>query len=123
MAQISLQGRRILVVEDDYLIALGTMAVLEEAGADVLGPIGRVEEAVDFILGNVGGLNGAVVDFNLHGEKAYPVADALRARAIPFVFTTGYGADAVDPRYEADPRCEKPVNEDLLLRTLAEAKG
>jgi hypothetical protein len=60
----------------------------------------------------------AVLDVNMHGRKTYPVADALAARGIRFVFTTGYGSDALDPPYRGYPRCDKPLDRMALLAAL-----
>jgi CheY-like chemotaxis protein len=107
-ATAKLHGRRILVIDDDYLVALVVVGLLEEAGAEILGPIGRADEALTFIKENGTAIDGAVLDVNLNGAKSYPVADALAEREIGFIFATGYGADAVDGDYRKYPRCEKP---------------
>ena len=114
-----LAGRRILIVEDDFFIAMDMADLLQSHGAEVLGPIGRVDQAVQFVTENVGGFDGVVLDMNLHGLKTYPVADALIRLGVPFVFTTGYSADAVEAAYRDHPRCEKPVNTKALLQALA----
>lgn len=108
MSSFSLSGRRILVVEDEYMLACDLQRELEDAGATVLGPVGRVDAAIDIIRLEVD-INGAVVDVNLGGEMAYPVADLLIERGVPFVLTTGYDASALPPRFAAIARCEKPV--------------
>jgi CheY-like chemotaxis protein len=113
-----LLGRRILIVEDDYLIALGLSDILTQAGAEVVGPIGFVPEAVAFVEAQADSFDAAVLDVNMHGRKTYPVADALAVRGIRFVFTTGYGADALDPAYRGYPRCDKPVDRSALLAAL-----
>lgn len=100
-------GRRILVVEDDYFIAKGLMRDLRDLGCEALGPAASVAEALE--LAAAGPLDGALLDINLRGEPAYPVADALVGRGVPVAFATGYDADAIPPRYAAVPRCEKPV--------------
>ena len=114
-----LEGRRILVVEDDYLLAQLLVDVLEEAGARVVGPIGWMEEAVAFVEGNTERLDAAVLDINLHGARSYPVADALALVSVRFVFTTGYGAGSIESRYSHHPRCEKPFDESALIAALA----
>lgn len=114
----ALQGRRILVVEDDFLVAQALSAVLEDAGAVVVGPIGWVDDALAFIERNENSFNGAVVDVDLHGEKSYPIADALARINVGFVLATGYGADAIDSQYRDYLRCEKPFNGDALIQAL-----
>jgi DNA-binding response OmpR family regulator len=118
-----LQGRRILVVEDDYLVAQIVIDYLEEAGATVSGPIGVVDEVIAFIEANEGKFEGVVLDVNLHGKKTYSVADALSEKKIAFVFTTGYGIEALAEDYRVYPRCEKPFNEHVLVSTLAKIIG
>jgi hypothetical protein len=63
-------------------------------------------------------LDGAVLDINLQNDRVYPVAAELRSRGIPFVFTTGYEAEVVPKAYADVPRCDKPVDEQRLLRCL-----
>src|SRR5215207_4792017 len=91
-----LEGRRILVVEDDFLVAQILCEILEDAGAVVVGPIGWVEEALAFLDGNDTAFDSAILDINLHGEKSYVIADVLVSRNIRFAFATGYGGDALD---------------------------
>ena len=114
-----LSGRRILVVEDDYLVAQLLVDLLQDAGAEVIGPIGHVDEAIAFIEGNSEKFDGAVLDVNLHGKKSYPIADALAARSVEFVFTTGYDAGVLEGKYAHYPRCEKPFNQPALIAVLA----
>lgn len=110
-----LRGRRILVVEDDYLLAQALSDFLEEVEVNVIGPVGSVDEALAMVENAAGGLDGAILDVNLHGSKSYPVADALAARSIPFLFATGYSRNALDERYRDHPRCEKPFDQVTLL--------
>jgi DNA-binding response OmpR family regulator len=105
-----LQGHRILVVEDDYLVAQSLCALLEEAGATIVGPFGWADEALKFVEAHRDAFDSAVLDVDLHGEKSYPIADWLAGRDVRFVFTTGYGADALDPGYLRYPRSQKPFD-------------
>jgi CheY-like chemotaxis protein len=113
-----LENRRILVVEDDFLVAQSLCAMLEEAGARVLGPIGWADEALAFVEREAGALDAAVLDVDLHGERSYAIADALTRQDVRFVFATGYGAEALDPAYQGYPRCEKPFEPTVLLNAL-----
>jgi CheY-like chemotaxis protein len=115
----ALRGRRVLVVEDDYYIAVDLARALEAAGAVVVGPCGRVAEALALIESTGAGLDAATLDINLHDAVVYPVADALRARGVPFAFATGYDAMMVPPAYADVPRCEKPLDPAKLIRALA----
>ncbi len=118
---ITLAGRRILVVEDEFLVAEYLGEILRSAGADVLGPVGRVAEALEFLRGNPGPLDAVVLDVNLHGQPSFPIADELIRLGVRFVFTTGYDSGAIDAAYRAYPRCEKPFREEALLAALAPA--
>jgi CheY-like chemotaxis protein len=120
-ANANLKGRRLLVVEDDYLIAADLANSLEELGIDVVGPAGSVEDALDLVERQGERLDAAVLDINLREERVYPVANALAARGIPFVFTTGYDAVAIPEAYASAPRCEKPVDRIQLVRWLSSA--
>jgi CheY-like chemotaxis protein len=117
----NLEGRRILIVEDDYLVAQVLVDLLEDAGAEVIGPIGWIDEAVALIEDGSQKLDGAVLDINLHGKKSYPVADALAARSVGFVFATGYGAGVIEGKYRHHPRCDKPFSPLALIAALVTA--
>jgi CheY-like chemotaxis protein len=108
--------KRVLVVEDEYLVAMDVSAYLEAAGAHVVGPASNVNAALEAVEHTE--LDGAIVDVNLRGEMAYPVADALVERGIPFVFTTGYDAHTVPARFAAVKRCEKPTTPEAIGRAL-----
>lgn len=110
-----LQGRRILVVEDEYLIAADLTELLEDLGAVVVGPARSVKEALGR-LERDGAPDAALLDINLGHEKAFPIADALIERGVPFIFTTGYSNAAIPANYQHVPRCEKPVE----MRTVTE---
>ncbi|MBB5447359.1 MULTISPECIES: response regulator [unclassified Paraburkholderia] len=113
-----LQGRRILVVEDDFVVAQALCGLIEEAGATAVGPIGFADEALAYIQSNQDAFNGVVLDVNLHGQKSYAIADWLTENSVDFVFTTGYGVEALDPAYAGCPRCEKPFDPRVLFRLL-----
>lgn len=116
----ALAGRRVLVAEDEYLVAIDLAESLSEMGIEVFGPAGAVSEALDLIATFGDRLDAAILDINLRDEFVYPVADELVARNIPFIFTTGYDALAIPPRHAAVPRCEKPINRDTVVRLLGD---
>ena len=118
-----LRGRRLLVVEDDYGIANDMARFLDDAGAEVVGPAGTVEDALELVESEATALDAAALDINLHGERVYPVADALAARGVPFVFATGYDAQVIPEAYAGVPRLEKPVDRAQLARALARSLG
>ena len=113
----ALSDRRILVVEDEYFLADELDRALRAAGAVVLGPVPSVKAALD-LLGGEATPDAAVLDVNLGGEMAVPVADALAARGVPFVLTTGYDQTVLPERHAAARRLEKPVEAAVTLREL-----
>ncbi|MDP8921195.1 MAG: response regulator [Pseudomonadota bacterium] len=110
----SLQGRRVLVVEDEYMLAQELREGLERQGAEVIGPVPTVAEAME-LLRQGPAPDIAILDINLQGEMVYPVADALRAQGIPFLFATGYEPWAIPEAYKDVPRAEKPVEMKTIL--------
>ncbi len=114
-----LAGRRLMVVEDEFIVAMDLASRLEDLGAEIVGPAGTVEDALALVETQGGRLDGAVLDINLHGARVYPVADRLAALGLPFVFTTGYDALVLPPAYAGMPRFEKPINVAALARLLA----
>ncbi|KQQ31745.1 response regulator receiver protein [Methylobacterium sp. Leaf123] len=114
----ALLNRRVLVVEDDYFWADELRQGLEKVGVVVRGPVASVEAALN-ILDSEGAVDGAILDLDLRGERAYVVADRLLAQRTPLVFVTGYDAGAILHRYASVPRFEKPVMFDTVLRALS----
>jgi CheY-like chemotaxis protein len=115
-----LTGKRVLVVEDDSILAINLADELAAEGAQVLGPAASVTDALGVIAS--ADLDGAVLDVNLGGKAAFPVADALADRHIPFIFVTGYLiAHHVPPRHANVRRFEKPAAAGVICRALAEA--
>lgn len=115
----SLKGRRLLVVEDEYVVAMDLALTLEEQGAEIIGPVGSVREGLELIEAHRSRIDGAVLDLNLRGERTYPLADVLRERGIPFVFATGYDGWIIPEEYRDVPKCEKPIDPQELIRYLA----
>lgn len=112
-----LQGRRILVVEDDYITAFDIKAELESIGAEVMGPVPDLAGALD-LLASGSEPDAAILDINLGGELVFPLADILRDRQVPFVFATGYEAEAIPKDYARLPCFEKPLDVGQLARVL-----
>jgi CheY-like chemotaxis protein len=108
---------RILVVEDETMVAMLLEDILEELGCTVIGPAVRVTEALEMLEAEP--VDGALLDVNLLGETSYRIADALAQRDCPFVFTTGYGAAGLDEAYRDRPVLQKPFTRDRLAETLA----
>lgn len=120
-ANDGISGLRILLVEDEAMIAMLVEDMLIDSGATVVGPAGGVRAALDAISTNE--LDGALLDVNLGGEQSFEVADALAARSIPFVFVTGYGGGAVRDRYPNAPTLQKPFVSSDLERALSALAG
>ncbi|HVB89002.1 MAG TPA: response regulator [Beijerinckiaceae bacterium] len=112
-----LTGRRILVVEDEPFIALTLEDMLTELGCVVAGMVSQVSDALAFIASEP--IDGAVLDVNLGAHKIDPVADALSARAKPFVFTTGYGRSGVPENHNHRGVVQKPFRLDELATALS----
>lgn len=112
-----LAGRNVLVVEDEYFIADDMRRAFEESGARVIGPVGTIEDALSMIEASPR-IDGAVLDINLREVLVFPVADALRARGVPFVFATGYEDSAVPTRLRDATHCEKPIEPLRLAEAL-----
>ncbi|WBV43774.1 response regulator [Pseudoroseomonas cervicalis] len=111
-----LNGRRILVVEDEALIAMLVEDALLEAGAAVLGPAATVEEALELF--EAERPEAAVLDINLAGQASTPVADRLVERDVPFVVATGYGAAGLPERHRHVPVLAKPYDPRDLIAAL-----
>src|SRR5215831_5767559 len=113
----ALEGVRVLVVEDEYLVAILIQEMLESAGCVVSGPIPRLPEALDAV--DHDGYDAAVLDVNLAGERINPVADALSERNVPFLFVTGYGANGLPSEYAERPHVCKPFRMAELIGALS----
>ena len=114
----ALRGRRVLVVEDEYIIAQETTEMLSNVGAETLGPVPAVADACQLLAAADGRIDAALLDVSLRGEAVWPLVDELLARRVPVVLATGFDAAAIPPRYAALPRCEKPVGMRDLTRAL-----
>ena len=99
-------GRRVLLVEDEVMVGMLFEDMLTELGYEVTALSTRLDEAVVFA--RTLAVDLAVLDVNLNGRMSYPVADALRARGVPFIFATGYGPKILVPPYVGTPTLQKP---------------
>jgi CheY-like chemotaxis protein len=117
----SLQGVRVLVVEDETIVAMLLEQMLEELGCEVVGVAGQVTTAAD--LARSADMDVAILDMNLSGQSVDPVAEALAARDAPFVFASGYGEDGLTARWRGRPVLTKPFRLDQLRQTLEAAVG
>ena len=115
--RMPLAGRRILVVEDEYFLADDIGRTLRALGAEIAGPAGHIEDAVE-ILHDGGVLNAAVLDVNIRSDMIFPVARELRARHVPFVFTTGYDKITIISEFQDVLLLEKPIDLAAMARKL-----
>jgi DNA-binding response OmpR family regulator len=107
--------KRVLIVEDEALIALDLEGVLSEAGYESIGVAGTVQKALDLLQESMPDF--AVLDANLHGESAAPVAEALIGRGIPFLGLSGYGRDQMPAPFAGSPLLSKPfARKDLISK-------
>jgi len=115
-----LEGLCVLVVEDEFLLAMELEALLEQRGCRVLGPVATIDRALAVLDHHRPA--AAVLDVNLKGKRATPIAAVLQDRGVPFVLVTGYSdVQLNEPELKGQPRLEKPLNRQRLLRTLERA--
>jgi CheY-like chemotaxis protein len=120
MSEHTLRDHRILVVEDEYLLAAALRSKLQDLGAVVLGPASNLDDALALIRSETS-INGAVLDINLSGKKVFPAADLLMAQGIPFVFTTGYDDSVIPDPYGNAPNLQKPFDIAKIVQALGRA--
>jgi CheY-like chemotaxis protein len=118
----TLAGRRILVVEDEMMIAMLVEDMLSELGCSVVGPAHALDTALDLVR-TEGGLDAALLDVNLGGQPVFAVADALRAKGVPAIFSTGYGDAGLRDVDRGSPVLQKPFRAGDLARALNQALG
>jgi CheY-like chemotaxis protein len=115
----ALSGLRLLLVEDEALVAMMAEDMLIDLGCVVADVAGTVSRGVALV-GELA-LDGAILDVNLGGEKVYPVAQALAERGIPFIFATGYGTTGIAEAFSHVPVLAKPYEAGALERMLTAA--
>ncbi len=101
-----LQGLRVLVVEDETLVAMLIEDYLSEFGCVVAASVGRVEKGLHALKKLE--VDAAVLDVNVAGESVSPIAELLSERSVPFIFASGYGARGVEARWTGRPALQKP---------------
>ena len=113
----ALAGRSIMVVEDEYLIALNIEMALIDRGAHVIGPFSHVDAAIE-ALSDAPLPHAAVLDINVRERPVFPVAEILASLKIPFVFATGYDNWTIPPAFSHVRRFEKPTDPERLSSAL-----
>jgi CheY-like chemotaxis protein len=111
-------AQRILIVEDEPLVALVLADALEDAGATIVGTAASVDEALRCIATEP--IDAAILDCNLRGRAVDDVAIALAGRGVPFLFVSGYGREGLPPGFDRAPVLGKPFTQALLLRAMEE---
>ena len=109
-------GPRVLVVEDEAMVAMMLEDMLLDLGCEIVGPAASLSGGLALV--RAGGFDAAVLDVNLAGEKAFPIADALAERGIPFVYATGYGRAGLRGEDEQRLVLQKPYTVQELARNL-----
>jgi CheY-like chemotaxis protein len=105
--------QRILVVEDEFLVAIHIGSILEDDGLQVVGPVGSLLEAIDLASNEI--LDGALLDINIVGGRVDDVADILARRQVPFMFLTAYGRDHLPKNFSDATLVSKPFSARNLL--------
>jgi CheY-like chemotaxis protein len=116
-----ISGKRILLVEDEALVAMLLEDIVTGLGGIVVGPEAQLECAITSA--ESAEIDAAILDINLHGHRSYGVADALRLRGVPFAFATGYGESGVDPAHRGVPVLIKPYTGQDVERALTRLLG
>jgi CheY-like chemotaxis protein len=111
-------GRRIFVVEDEFLIRMLLEDMLTDLGYELVGVAGRVDEATE--MAKTKDFDLAILDVNLDGHDVYPVAELIGKRGLPFMFVTGYGGRGLPDKYRDRPTLQKPFQLDELKRMLGQ---
>ena len=117
-----LNGRRVLVVEDESLVAMLLETILEDMGCTPVGPASNVDDGAAMARDTTE-LDAALLDVNVAGRQVFPVAEALRARGVPFVFSTGYGEGGLPDEWRGNPTIQKPFTEAAVRGALMKAMG
>ena len=113
----ALQGRRVLVIEDESLVAMLLDTILEDMGCAVGGPEANIDDGL-IAATTEASLDAALLDVNVAGREVFPVAEALRARGVPFVFSTGYGEAGLPEHWRGNPTIQKPFTEGAIRDAL-----
>ena len=111
-----LSGRRVLVVEDEMMVLMMIEDMLADLGCQSVVAAANVDNALALIESQA--FDAAMVDMNLNGEKSHPIADALGARGVPFIFSTGYSGHDMREGYRDRPMLKKPFQFEQLVKVL-----
>ena len=112
---------RILVVEDEPIVAMSLEDILDDLGYAVVGPAFRLAHALELAADEA--IDAAILDVNMGDGHSYGVASLLHGRGIPYVFATGYGRSGLDPGHEDAPVLPKPYRESHVAAVLTKLLG
>ncbi len=116
LGTIDLSGHRVLVLEDDYFLAMDAAVAVRDAGGTVLGPCADERSALEHIASS--NPTAALLDINLGGGPSYETARALSRRNVPFVFLTGYDDEVIPEEFSDVERFQKPAESRRVLGCL-----
>ena len=118
---MGLQGVRVLIIEDDSLVAMSVGDMLSDLGCSVIGSAGSLTQAFEMV--DAGGFDFALLDVNLRGQEVFPVAEVLTQQGIPFAFASGYGRAGLPDEFRTRPIVSKPFQMTELSTVLSSALG
>lgn len=118
----ALSGRRVLIVEDESLVAMLLETILEDMDCTPVGPASNIDEGLALATGE-DALDAALLDVNVAGRQVFPVAQALKDRGVPFVFSTGYGEGGLPDEWRGQRTIQKPFTEAAVRDALLAAMG
>ncbi|MDZ4777856.1 MAG: response regulator [Alphaproteobacteria bacterium] len=110
---------RVILVEDEALIAMIIEEMISDLGCTAIGPAATLDEALSLVASTTDA-DCALLDINLRGASSWPIADALRAKGVPFAFVSGYGPAGLEPKYKGETVLAKPIDTMQLETWLTE---
>ena len=110
------RSKRVLIVDDEPIIAMDLELLLLDAGYEIAGVTGRIAKALSLVEIEI--IDVAILDANLGGETSAPVADALSARGVPFLVWSGYDAHQLPPVLRGAPSLRKPASSTQIIQTV-----
>jgi CheY-like chemotaxis protein len=110
--------RRVLIVEDEGMVAMLLEDMLAELGHEVVAIAGRMERAAELV--SEAEIDLAILDVNLNGQETFSLASTLKSRGVPFIFATGYGSASLPETFQTIPVLQKPYQRRTLARVLRE---
>ena len=116
---MGLEGVRVLIIEDDSLVAMSVGDMLSDLGCSIVATAGSLAQAFEKV--GDGGFDLALLDVNLRGKEVFPVAEILSERGIPFAFASGYGRAGLPEEFQTRPVVSKPFQMEELSAVLSAA--